>query len=288
MIVVTGATGKLGTLVLEGLLGKVPASELVAVVRSPANAAGLAARGVQIRQADYGDPEALASAFRPGEKVLLISSNEIGQRAVQHAAVLDAARRAGVGLLVYTSLLRADTSPMLLAGEHKTTEEAISASGLPYIILRNGWYIENYTDQLPGILARGTIAGAAGRARYAAATRRDYADAAVAVLTSAWSTNATYELAGDRAFTLEELAAEVSRQSGKTVNYVDLPPDEYKKVLLGAGLPEPIAVFFVDFDIAAAKGALDTDRGDLRQLIKRPTTPLSEAVAEALGRLQQG
>ncbi|HNV03103.1 MAG TPA: SDR family oxidoreductase [Vicinamibacterales bacterium] len=288
MIVVTGATGKLGTLVLEGLLGKVPASELAAVVRSPAKAAGLAARGVQIRQADYGDPEALASAFRPGEKVLLISSNEIGQRAVQHAAVLDAARRAGVGLLVYTSLLRADTSPMLLAGEHKTTEEAISASGLPYIILRNGWYIENYTDQLPGILARGTIAGAAGRARYAAATRRDYADAAVAVLTSPWSTNATYELAGDRAFTLEELAAEVSRQSGKTVNYVDLPPDEYKKVLLGAGLPEPIAVFFVDFDIAAAKGALDTDRGDLRQLIKRPTTPLSEAVAEALGRLQQG
>ncbi|HOG28244.1 MAG TPA: SDR family oxidoreductase [Vicinamibacterales bacterium] len=288
MIVVTGATGKLGTLVLEGLLGKVPASELAAVVRSPAKAAGLAARGVQIRQADYGDPEALASAFRPGEKVLLISSNEIGQRAVQHAAVLDAARRAGVGLLVYTSLLRADTSPMLLAGEHKTTEEAISASGLPYIILRNGWYIENYTDQLPAILARGTIAGAAGRARYAAATRRDYADAAVAVLTSAWSTNATYELAGDRAFTLEELAAEVSRQSGKTVNYVDLPPDEYKKVLLGAGLPEPIAVFFVDFDIAAAKGALDIDRGDLRQLIKRPTTPLSEAVAEALGRLQQG
>lgn len=287
MIVVTGATGKLGSLVLEGLLAKVPASEIAIVVRNPAKAAGLAARGVEVRQADYGDPEALASAFRPGEKVLLISSSEIGKRAEQHAAVLDAAARAGVGLLVYTSLLRADTSPMLLAGEHKTTEEAIRASGLPYIVLRNGWYTENYTDQLPGILARGMIAGAAGQARYAAATRRDYADAAVAVLTSAWGTNATYELAGDHSFTLEELAAEVSRQSGKAVTYANLPPDEYKTVLLGAGLPEPIAALFVDFDVAAAKGALDSDRPDLRQLIKRPTTPLAAAVAEALGKLQQ-
>lgn len=285
MIVVTGATGKLGTLVMEGLLAKVPASELAVVVRSPAKAAGLAARGVQVRQADYGSPEALASSFRAGEKVLLISSSEIGKRAEQHAAVLEAATRAGVALLAYTSLLRADTSPMLLAGEHKATEEAIRASGLPYIILRNGWYTENYTDQIPGILARGMVVGAAGRARYSAATRRDYADAAVAVLTSAWSTNATYELAGDRAFTLDEFAAEVSRQSGKTIPYANLPPEEYKQVLLGAGLPEPIAEVFVDFDVAAAMGALDCDRPDLRQLIKRPTTPLADAVAEALARL---
>jgi len=285
MIVVAGATGKLGTFVMEGLLAKLPASELAVVVRNQARAAGLAARGVQVREADYGSPAALASAFRAGEKVLLISSSEIGKRAEQHAAVLQAAGRAGVALLAYTSLLRADSSPMLLAGEHKSTEEAIRASGLPYIILRNGWYIENYTDQLPGILARGMVAGAAGQGRYAAATRRDYADAAVAVLTSAWSTNATYELAGDRAFTLDEFAAEVSRQSGKTVTYANMPPEQYRQMLVGTGLPEPIATVVADFDVAASKGALDWDGGDLRQLIRRPTTPLADAVAEALGRI---
>jgi len=190
-----------------------------------------------------------------------------------------------VGLLAYTSLLRADTSPMLLAGEHKTSEEAIKASGLPFVILRNGWYTENYTDQLPGILERGMLAGAAGQGRYAAATRKDYADAAVAVLTAGAGAGRTYELAGDSAFTLEEFAAEVSRQSGKTIAYANLDPEAYTQVLVGAGLPEPIAAVVADFDVAAAQGALESDSQELRRLIGRPTTPLRDAVAAALGGL---
>ena len=287
MIVVTGATGKLGTLVMEGLLDKLPASELAVVVRNPAKAAGLAARGVQVRESDYGSPADLAGAFHAGEKVLLISSSEIGKRAEQHAAVLDAAKRAGVSLLAYTSLLRADTSPMLLAEEHRTSEKAVRESGLPFVILRNGWYTENYTEQLPGILERGMLAGSAGTGRYSAATRKDYADAAVAVLTADLGANATYELAGDSAFTLEEFAAEVSRQSGKAIAYANLAPDAYKQVLIGAGLPAPIAAVVADFDVAAAQGALDSDSQDLRQLIGRPTTTLADAVAAALGGLRR-
>lgn len=285
MIVVTGATGKLGTLVMEGLLARLPASELAVVVRNPAKAAGLAARGVQLRKADYGSPADLAGAFRAGEKVLLISSSEIGKRAEQHAAVIGAAKRAGVGLLVYTSLLRADASPMLLAEEHRTSEQAVRESGLPFVILRNGWYTENYTDQLPGILDRGMLAGAAGQGRYSAATRKDYADAAVAVLMGGIGAQRTYELAGDSAFTLEEFAAEVSRHSGKAITYANLAPEAYRQVLVGAGLPEPIAAVVADFDVAAAQGALESDSRELRQLIGRPTTPLSDAVAAALGKL---
>ena len=281
MIVVTGATGKLGRLVTRALLEKVPPAELAVAVRNPSKAADLAARSVQVRHIDYDRPETLSTAFNAGEKVLLISANEIGKRAAQHRRVIDAASQAGIGLLAYTSLLRADRSTLALAAEHKATEEAIQASGLPYVFLRNGWYLENHTDQLDGILQRGAIAGAAGRGRFASAARQDYAEAAVAVLTSNDRGKTIYELAG-APFTLDDFAAEVSRQSGKTIVYSNLTAERYREMLQGAGLPAAYADVLVDADLAASRGELDSDSQDLRLLIGRPATTMRGAIASAL------
>lgn len=284
MFIVTGATGKLGRHVIEGLLAKVPANQVVAAVRDPAKAADLAARGVQVRRADYSKPETLESAFAGAQKVLLISSSEVGQRVAQHQAVVSAARKAGAWLIAYTSILRADSSRMLLAGEHKATEELIRASGVPFVFLRNGWYIENYTENLAPALAHGALVGSADGGRIAAATRADYAAAAVAVLTGSGHENKVYELAGDTAFTMAELAAEVSRHAGRAIAYKDLPPEQYQGVLVGAGVPAPFAEVLVNSDLGAARGELNDASGDLRRLIGRPTTPLADAVAVAFKR----
>lgn len=284
MILVTGATGKLGRLVIEKLLEKVPANQVIAAVRNPEKATGLTARGVQVREADYGQPETLGPAFQGAEKVLLISSSEVGQRAKQHQAVVEAARKAGVRLLAYTSILHADRSRMALAAEHKATEELIRASGLPYVLLRNGWYTENYTENLGPALAHGALVGSAGEGRIAAATRADYAAAAVAVLTGSGHENKVYELAGDTAFTMAELAAEVSRKAGRTIAYNDLPPQRYQGMLTGAGVPGPFAEILADSDVGASRGELNDTSGELRRLIGRPTTPLADAVAVALKR----
>ncbi|MFE8603977.1 SDR family oxidoreductase [Archangium violaceum] len=284
MILVTGATGKLGRLVLEKLLEKVPAHQVIAAVRNPEKAAELRARGVQVRKADYSQPETLGAAFAGVEKVLLISSNEVGQRAAQHQSVVEAARKAGVKLLAYTSILHADRSRLALAAEHKATEELIRASGVPYVLLRNGWYTENYTENLGPALAHGAILGSAGEGQVAAATRADYAAAAAAVLTGSGHENKVYELAGDTAFTMTELAAEVSRKAGKTIVYKDLPPEQYKGVLEGAGVPGPFAGILADSDVGASRGELNGASGDLRRLIGHATTPLADAVAVALQR----
>jgi NAD(P)H dehydrogenase (quinone) len=281
MIVVTGATGKLGRLVIGALLEKRPAAQLVAAVRNPAKAANLTALGVQIRLADYDRPETLASAFRPGEKVLLISANEVGKRATQHRHAVDAAAAARVGLLAYTSLLRADTSTLALAEEHRMTEDAIRASGIPYVFLRNGWYVENHSEQIAGFLQHGAIAGAAGSGRFASAARHDYAEAAAAVLTSDGHQNAAYELAGEP-FTLADFAAELSKQAGRRIVYTNLPPHEYKRVLVAAGLPGAYADVLVDSDLGASRGELDGSSADLRRLIGRPPTSLRDAIAAAL------
>lgn len=283
MIVVTGASGHLGRLVVEALLKKVPAGEIAGVVRDPGKAQDLAARGVALRRADYARPETLRPALAGADRVLLVSSSEVGQRLAQHAAVVDAAKAAGVKLLVYTSILHADTSRLALAAEHKATEERIRASGLPHVLLRNGWYLENYTEHLAPALEHGAIVGSARDGRIAAAARADYAEAAAAVLTGGGG-KAVYELAGDHPFTMAELAAEVARQAGKPVAYRDLPPDQYQAVLTGAGLPAPYAGILVDADVQAAKGDLDDASGELRRLIGRPTTPLAGAVRAALGR----
>jgi NAD(P)H dehydrogenase (quinone) len=284
MIVVTGATGKLGRHVVNALLErKVPAASIVAAVRDPAKAKDLAARGVVVRQADYERPETLGPALAGAEKLLLVSSNEVGRRAAQHAAVVAAAKRAGVGLVAYTSILRAETSKLALAEEHRATEHAIRDAGLPHVLLRNGWYFENYTENLAPALQHGALLGSAGAGRIAAASRRDYAEAAAAVLTAA-KPERVYELAGDRPFTMPELAAEVSRQAGKPVAYRELPPAEYRAALVGFGVPPPFADVLVDSDLGIAKGELDGSSDDLRALLGRPATTLAEAVRAALAR----
>ncbi|KAA9158237.1 SDR family oxidoreductase [Amycolatopsis acidicola] len=276
MIVVTGATGQLGRHVIEGLKAQVPAERIVAAVRSPEKAADL---GVTVRKADYNDPASLDAAFAGAEKVLLISGNEVGRRVPQHKAVVDAAKRAGVSLLAYTSAPKADTSPLILAPEHKATEELIRDSGLPYTILRNGWYNENYEQTIKQAAETGGFVGSSGQGKVASATRADYAAAAVAVLTGEGHENKIYELSGDTAWTSEDLAAEIAKATGKPVTYTDLTPEQHKAALLHAGLPEGTAEFVVALDGNRKDGLLALVTGELRELIGRPTTPISETVA---------
>ncbi|HZZ83698.1 MAG TPA: SDR family oxidoreductase [Anaeromyxobacteraceae bacterium] len=284
MIAVTGATGHLGRLVIQQLLQKVPAAQVVAAVRAPDKAGDLAASGVQIRRADYDAPETLAGAFHGIDSLLLVSGNELGQRARQHRAAVAAAKQAGGKLLAYTSLLHADTSGISLAAEHRASEEAIRESGIPFVLLRNGWYLENYTENLGPALQHGVLLGAAKQGRIAAAARADYAAAAVAVLTAPGHEGRVYELAGDQPFTMAELAAEVARQAGKPVAYHDLPGDEYAEALRGFGLPGPVVEMLVSADEGIARGELDDASGALRRLIGRPTTSLAQAVGAALKR----
>ncbi|MGL5286593.1 MAG: SDR family oxidoreductase [Aeromonas sp.] len=282
MIVVTGASGQLGRLVIASLLKRVPANQIVAAVRSPEKVADLAALGVIVKQADYSQPDALEQAFAGADKVLLISSSEVGQRLAQHRNVIDAAKRAGVSLIAYTSLLHADSSPLALADEHKATEAYLAGSGVPFVLLRNGWYSENYLASVPAALAHDALIGCAGEGRIASAARADYADAAAVVLTRAEQAGKVYELAGDEAYTLSELASELSRQAGKPVPYVNLPEAEFKGALLGAGLPEPLADLLANSDSGASQGGLFDDSHTLSALIGRPTTSLSTLITAAL------
>ena len=282
MIVITGASGQLGRLVIKELLKKLPANEIVAAARTPEKVADLAALGVQVRLADYAQPATLDAAFKGAAQLLLISSSEVGQRLPQHRNAIDAAKRAGVGLVAYTSILRADTSPLGLAAEHQETEALLRASGLPHVVLRNGWYTENYLASVPTALQHGVYIGSAGEGKIASAARADYAAAAAAVLTSPGQAGKVYELAGDEAYTLAELAAEIARQSGKAVVYQNLPEAEFKEALLGAGLPEHVAGLLSDSDVGVSKGGLFDDSHQLSRLIGRPTTTLATLVKAAL------
>lgn len=282
MIAVTGATGQLGRLVIAALLKKVPANQIIAAVRSPEKAKDLTDLGVQVRQADYSKPETLDSAFKGAEKLLLISSSEVGQREAQHNAVIAAAKRAGVKLLAYTSLLHADKSPLGLGVEHRATEKALSESGIPFVLLRNGWYTENYAASIAPALAHNAFIGSVGEGRISSAARQDYAEAAAAVLVLEDQGGKIYELAGDESYTLAEFSAEISHQSGKKVDYVNLPEAEFAKALLGAGLPEGLANMLADSDAGAEKGGLFDDSHTLSKLIGRPTTPVKEVIAATL------
>ncbi|MEW2397470.1 SDR family oxidoreductase [Streptomyces sp. NPDC046862] len=280
-IVVTGATGNLGRFVIEGLLEKVPAEQITAVVRSEEKAAGFAARGVKLAIADYNTPETFDGILSAGDKVLLISGSEVGNdRVGQHKVVIEAAKAAGVALLAYTSA--PGTLKAALADDHRGTEEALLASGLPYVLLRNGWYNENYTENLAPVLEHGAVVQTAGEGRIASAARADYAAAAVAVLTGEGHENKTYELSGDTAWGYAEYAAEIARQTGKEIVYNSVPADVYVGILTGAGLPEPFAQILAGVDASIEKGELAGTPGDLSRLTGRPTTPIADSIAVAL------
>ncbi|MET3986347.1 SDR family oxidoreductase [Streptomyces sp. PvR034] len=281
-IVVTGATGALGRLVLEDLLATVPATQIAAVVRDEAKAADLAARGVEVRVADYSDPASLEGVFRAGDRVLMISGSEVGRRVPQHTAVIEAAKAAGVAQLAYTGILGGPEADFDLAAEHRVTEQLILDSGLPHTFLRNGWYHENYTAQLGNVLEHGAVVGSAGEGRIASAARADYAAAAAAVVTGEGHLNKVYELSGDTSWSLAEYAAEVAAQSGREIAYAAVPADAHLDILTGAGVPAGFAAILVDVDAAISRGRLAGTSGDLAKLIGRPTTPIATAIAAAL------
>ncbi len=282
MILVTGATGHLGQLVITSLLEKVPANKIVEVVRNVEKAKNLKALGIQIREADYNQPEKWPAVIAGVEKLLLISGSEIGSRIPQNQVVIDAAKKYGkLKLIAYTSILRADTSKLILAQEHKETEKMIQSSGIPYSILRNGWYTENYTMSAKSAVEHAAVFGAVKEGRIASASRQDYAEAAAQVLTMT-NPKSIYELAGDSSYTLTELAEQISKQSGKPVKYNNLSEADYKAFLVKVGLPEGFAGVLAQSDAAAANGGLYDESHQLSQLIGRKTTSLEVTLNESL------
>lgn len=282
-ILITGASGQLGKLVLTELLKTTPADQIAALVRRPEAAAEIEALGVTARMGDYTDPAALSAAMDGIEKLLLISSSEVGQRAPQHRNVIDAAKVAGVSLIAYTSLLRANSSPLALAAEHVETEAYLAESGVPHVLLRNGWYTENNVGTAGMAIEHGTYIGSIGEGRISGAARADYAAAAAAVLTSDEAqAGKVYELAGDASYSLNDLAQETTKLAGKPIAYTDLPEADYAGALVQAGLPEGFAAVLADSDVGASKGALEENGKTLSALIGRPTTPWQDTLADVL------
>lgn len=284
MLFVTGATGQLGRLVIDALLPRAPAGTIVAGVRSVDGdaAKGLLARGIEVRAADYDQPEMLVSALSGIDRILLISASDVGVRVGQHRNVISAAKKAGVGLIAYTSLLHADTSPLALAEDHRQTEADLTVSRIPFVLLRNSWYTENYAASIKPALAHGVFLGSAGNGRIASATREDYAEAAAVVLTTDNHAGLVYELAGDEAYTLTEFAAAVAAESGRPVVYENLPESALEATFLKMGLPKELAGIIANSDAGAARGGLDDSRHQLSALIGRPTTPYLTVIRQVL------
>lgn len=279
---ITAATGQLGKLVVESLKQKVASENIVVLVRTPEKASDL---GVEAKAFDYSDKESQVEALKGIDTLLLISGSEVGQREAQHANVIASAKEAGVKKIVYTSVLHADTSTLSLAVEHIATEKNLKESGLTYTILRNGWYTENYAGSIGGALAGGAFIGSVGDGKISSAARIDFAEAAATVLATEDHDGKVYELAGDTSYTLTDLAAEISAQTGKTLPYANLPEAEYAKILTSFGLPEFLAQAIASWDVSASKGDLFDDSKTLSALIGRPTTPLAETVKETLASL---
>lgn len=281
-IIVSGATGHLGRLVVEALLRRgVPASDLVAVGRNTDRIKDFADRGIAVRRADFQDPDSLAAAFTGGARLLLVSATTVGERIGNHRRAIDAARAAGIRLIAYTSAVNVGTATMRLAVEHRQTEEYLRVSGVDHVVLRNGWYLENYLDLLPMIRQNGTVLGSAGHGAVSAATRSDYAEAAATVLTSDGHAGATYELGGE-AFTLPELGDAISAATSERITYTDLPAPEYVRLLVEAGLPTELAEVLADADLGLARGELHTTSTDLARLIGHPPTTLAQALARVV------
>jgi len=283
-IVVTGATGQLGRLTVEALLRRgMPPADIIATGRDIARIKDLADRGITVRRADFADTDGLAETFAGADRLLLISASvPVGERVANHRRVIDAAASAGVTVVAYTSTTHADTATTVIGATHRETEEYLRDHAISSVLLRNGWYLENYTSQLPQILRNGAVVGAAGEGRISAALRADYAEAAAVVLTTEGHTGAVYELGGDESFTLTELAAAISAVAGNQVTHTDLPVADFAQVLAAAGLPTEMAEVLADADRGISRGEMYTDSGDLRRLIGRPPVPLAQALAGAL------
>jgi NAD(P)H dehydrogenase (quinone) len=284
-IAVTGANGQLGRLAVRALSDRADDStKIVALTRDPSQVEDLAALGAEVREADFDRPETLGPALSGVEKVLLVSTMG-GNRVEQHGNLIEAAKAAGVKLIAYTSVLHADTTSMLLAHDHRATEEALKASGIPYVFLRNSWYSENYTFDLAGALAQGALTGAAGGGKASVAARKDYAEAAAVVLSTDGHENKAYELGGEPSMTMVEIAAALSKATGREIPYNNVRSSELEEIMAGAGLPGEVAKVFADADEATGRGDLETDSGDLIRLIGRPTTPFEETAREAAAAL---
>ena len=275
---ITAATGQLGRLVVEQMKERVNPENLVALVRSPEKAADL---GIEARFFDYSKPDGLAEALKGIDRLLMISGSEVGQRKQQHENIIQAAKKANIQWIVYTSLLNAPKSSLSLAPEHRATEEPPKASGIPHTIPRNGRYTENYIGSIQAAEKAGALMGSAGEGKISSATRKDYAEAAAIVLTGEGHVGKVYELAGDLAYTLKDLAAEISRQSGKDIPYNDLPEGEYAAALKSAGIPDGLAQTIAGWDVGISKGDLYDDQKTLSKLLGRPTTPLADTVRKA-------
>lgn len=283
-IVITGATGKLGRHVVEIMLERgVPAGEIVAAGRSIEKLQDFADRGVRVTPMDYDDAASVTQALTGATRVLLIASSEVGKdRPAQHRAVIEAAKAEGVELLAYTSNVNPGTNATILGQDHRATEAILAEADLPYALMRNGYYFENWTDQIQGTLAQGALVGSAGEGRVNAATRRDLAEAAVAVLLGQDQAGKVYELGGDTTFTVAEFAAEITAVTGTTVVYNDLPPEQYVAMLTSVGIPQAFAEVLADSDQGLARGELLVEGDDLRSLIGRPTTTPAEAIRAAV------
>jgi len=278
-IAVTGATVQLGNTAIGELKNRVPKENIIALVRDLKKAANL---GVEARRFDYNKPETLADALKGVDRLLLISSNDLSQRAQQHRNVIEAAKEAGVKWIVYTSLLHADESTLNLAGDHLETEKALKGSGVEYTLLRNGWYSENYTGSIPGAVQGGAFLGSAGDGKISSAPRADYANAAAIVISDQNHKGKVCELAGDNFYTLTDLAAEVSKQTGKTIPYKNLSETEYAEALKNMGLPEGFPNALANWDVSASKGDLFDNSYQLSKILGRPSTPISNSVKAAL------
>jgi len=281
MIAVTGANGQLGRLVLNNLAA-LTSEPIRALVRSPGKARDLTSPQISVVRGDYDDPASLESALEGVERLLVISGSEVGKRVAQHAAVINAARKAGVAFITYTSLLNVPRSSLVLGAEHIETEKLLADSGIAHAVLRNGWYLENFAGTVAAALTHGAVIGASGDGRFSAAGREDYAEAAARVVAGADQSTRSYELGGQPAFTLADLAAELSRQTGRDIPFNNLPEADYADVLIQAGLPEGFARALADADRGAAAGELETASGDLETLIGRPPRPLADFVEETL------
>ncbi len=280
---VAGATGQLGQLVLGELLALVDAGDVIAIGRDPSKLSDFAAKGVEVRAADYDAPETVGAALEGVDRLLLISGSALGQRPRQHAAVIEAAKAAGVGYIAYTSILDAPTTPIRLGGEHRATEDSLAASGIPHDLLRNGWYNENYFMALPMQIEAGVITGAQGEGRISSAARADLAAGAAQVLVNGKG-GEVYDLAGDESWTMAEFAAEVSRQSGREVRYEDMGEAEFAASLVAAGLPEHYAPVFANSAYSTSLGALENNSRTLSKLTGRPTTPIADTIKAMLNK----